>query len=455
MDNATNMNFPVEIDSGLEDWQILQQDKNGFAQITIKGRWTTIIKRKKPEVCIRIVNEGGYSAITKDMDWQAASKCVVDKNIKGDREGTWSCTIKNIPRGGPYRLDTSIGSKEDDPVWRRGGKNVHFFGVGDIFLIAGQSNSVGYGKSPIDDPSEIGVHHYGPNKKWELAAHDLLHSPWIAFAKTLKKELGYPIGLIPTAVGGSPIRDWTPIGNLYKNMKIHMQKACTDIKGVLWYQGESDVGLAYRHKYKAQFTRFTNGIRKLTKQPDLPILTVQLNRLHGEEAEPFGWDTIREYQRQLSHDLKNVFLISIFESILSDGIHNGSSGNILIAQRASQTILGAVYKKNIHYKQPECRLARIVGAKKVELVFDNIILKLVYDVSLKNGFPFVIRDTLGSVGVSGYHLKNKNTFVIELEKKLSGKAIIIGAHGTFPAHVLPKDLNGYRSMLAFTMNINQ
>jgi len=455
MDNATSMKFPVEIDSGLEDWQILQQDSKGVATITLKGRWNTIIKRKKPEVSIRIVNEGTYSAISIDHDWHVAKKCVIDKSIKGEREGKegiWSCKLQ-IPRGGPYRLDTSIGSKEDDPVWRRGGQNIHFFGVGDLFLITGQSNCVGYGKSPIDDPSEIGVHHYGPNKKWELASHSLIHSPWIAFAKTLKKELGYPIGLIPTAVGGSPIKDWVPSGHLFKNMKVLMQKACSNVKGILWYQGESDVGRTLRHKYKEQFKKFSKGIRALTNQLDLPILTIQLNRLHGLESEPGGWDAIREYQRQLSHEIKNVFVISIFESILSDGIHNGSNGNILIAQRASETILGGVYHKKIYYKQPECSSVKKVSSKKIAFKFDNVALKLVYEVDLKNGFPIYIEDIKGQILVTGYKMKNKNTLVVDLERELEKNAKAIGAYGSFPAHVLPKDLNGYRSMLAFTIDI--
>lgn len=35
---------------------------------------------------------------------------------------------------------------------------IHHIGVGDLYVIAGQSNAAGYGKDSIYNPSEIEVH---------------------------------------------------------------------------------------------------------------------------------------------------------------------------------------------------------------------------------------------------------------------------------------------------------
>jgi sialate O-acetylesterase len=452
------MEYQVTIDSGLSNWQIFQQNHLGTVDIKISGRWFTHVKRKRPNICFRISKEGTQSAISTDFEW-ISILAKIDKTVTGDqagKTGTWSIVLKNVPCGGPYRLDTSIGDLDEDAAWRPGGQTIHFFGVGDVFLIAGQSNSVGFGKSPINDPSEIGVHHFGPDKKWELAAHGHLHNPWISLAKQLKSELGYPIGLIPTAVGGSPISKWipTPKGILFKKMKETLNQSSKDIKAVLWYQGESDTSLELRHKYKPQFTRFVTGIRRFTKNEKLPILTVQLNRLHMDEPEPGGWDAIREYQRQLSNEIKNVLIISIFESILSDAIHNGSEGNILIAQRAYDTLLGAVYGKKVNYKHPECKKVKLKGKNKIALIFDNVYTRLVYNMSLKNGCAFKVQDENSEVNILNYTMQGKNIIELELERNIEGATTVTGVHGTFAQHVLPKDISGYRSILAFTHSIN-
>ena len=444
---------PVTIESGPTDWQILQQDENGVAEVALAGRWWTVMRRKKPEVLVRVVREGCFAAITRRHDWTRA-RVTVDRSVEGEdtgKVGTWRITLKDIPRGGPYRIETTIGGAEDAVEWRRGGQVVHFLGVGDIWLIAGQSNAEGYGRDPVDDSSEMGVHQFDW-RGWRLAAHDRHHSPWLSFAKKLKSELGYPIGLIPTAVGGSAVSQWDPgqQGALYAIMKRRLLDAGGHIKGCVWYQGESDVGAAEHPKYKQRFGRFLKGLRGVVKQPQLPTITVQLNRVLGQRTDGAGWEAIREIQRQLSHELDGVFVIPIFEAGLCDGIHISSHGNLLVAQRAAATALGGVYCRPIHYKHPECVAIRKVSGKLLELRFDNVVERLDYDCALSNGLPFAVRDGEGDVPVVGYRLPRKNALRIKLARSLSGQATVIGAPGCCPPQVVPRDISGYRGMVGFT-----
>ncbi|MFO7821304.1 MAG: sialate O-acetylesterase [Lentisphaeria bacterium] len=454
--NLNPPSSPVTIDAGLNDWQILQQNENGVASITLRGTWWTVARRKSPQVLVRIVNEDGFSAISRTHDWTAA-ETRIDKSLEGEdagKRGKWELTLRDIPCGGPYRVETSINSAEDALEWRRVGDTIHFLGVGDIWLIAGQSNAEGYGRNPVNDPPEIGIHQLSVNGKWELAVHANRHHPWLAFAKNLRKELGYPIGLIPTAVGGSPVSRWDPQqdGDLFENMEARVKAAGGKLKGALWYQGESDTGPDDFPQYKTRFSHFLRGLRDLTGQPQLPIITVQLNRhLNAEKGR--DWDAIREAQRQLSHELDNVFIISCFESVLCDGVHNGSLGNLLIAQRTADTALGGIYGKDIAFRHPECAEALQVEDKIIQLRFANVVTRLDYTCDLEYSFPFAVRDEQGDIPVAGYSITDPEIFHIELERPPIGHTIVTGAPGACPPHVIPKDIDGYRGMLGFSIKV--
>ena len=140
---------------------------------------------------------------------------------------------------------------------------VHNVGVGDVFVIAGQSNAAGRAKNPVADDPELGVHVLRTSARWELATHPLGettnalhvghyenhnpgHSPWLHFAKRLKRELGYPIGLVPCAYGGAPLRWWNPEENgaLFTNMLEMLADYDIHPRAVLWYQGE-EIGRAH------------------------------------------------------------------------------------------------------------------------------------------------------------------------------------------------------------------
>ncbi len=448
---------PVTIDAGPSSWQILQQDADGVASVTLSGRWWTIGRRKKPEVRVRIVREDDGTPIGTAHDWQRA-RTAIDRSLGGDRAGrfgTWRIKMGHIPRGGPYRIQTKVGSVEDAIEWRRSGDVVNLLGVGDLWLIAGQSNAEGYGRDPAYDPPEMGVHQCLPGG-WELAMHEHSHSPWPAFGKILRRDRGYPMGLIPTAVGGSAVSEWDPgqDGALFKNMKDRLAAAGGRIKGCLWYQGESDTGAGDYPHYKARFRRFVRGLRRATRRPDLPVITVQLNRVLGPRDDAAGWEAMREIQRRLAHEIDGVYIVPVFEAGLCDGIHLSSLGNLLVAQRTAAVALGAVYGRDVAYKHPECRSARRVSGATIELHFDHIVTRLDYECDVGNGFAFAVRDREGEVPVLRYRMIGGNRMRIELARALHGRATVTGAPGCCPPHIVPRDISGYRGMLGFTMDVS-
>lgn len=460
--------YGVILESGANDWQIFQQDSDGMATLLLAGRYVLKPNQKpgKMAVQVRLVREDGYEAVTAGLNWQAAATLP---------DGTWSVTLRNVPRGGLYRLETCL-QLDDGPIeWASRGDMAHHLGVGDIWVITGQSNAAGYGKTPVEDGPELGVHAFTADGRWKLATHPLgdstgtlyppnreatnaSHSPWMAFARRLKQALGYPIGLIPASLGGSPVSAWDrqTDGVLFNNMLRYIADSGPGIKGVVWYQGESDTAESQRAVYKQRFTSFVEDLRREMNTPGLPVITVQLNRYVGDDLDKpvhANWEAMREIQRQLSHELENVYIFPIFEAGLSDGIHNDSAGNLLIGRRAAAAALGVVHGHPIAWRHPECVAAREVAPDGVELVFENIEGRLHYESRIGREFPFAVRDALGEVPVIGYTLPGKDRFLITLGRPLSDSATVTGAPTANPPACMPFDIPGYRSMLGFTLSI--
>jgi sialate O-acetylesterase len=95
------------------------------------------------------------------------------------------------------------------------------------------------------------------------------------FGLKLHKELDVPVGLINSSWGGSPIEPWTVTakgsGGMHNGMIAPLQPFA--IRGVIWYQGESNVGngLQYRDKTEA----LIKGWRKVWGE-DMPFYFVQI-----------------------------------------------------------------------------------------------------------------------------------------------------------------------------------
>lgn len=459
--------FGVTIESGPSDWQILQQDARGEATIRLRGRFQTNIVQKRVEVYARLVRAEGYEAVTAALDWTRA------RTTQRGRRGTWSVTLKHVPRGGLYRLETTARRNREAIEWGLRGDMRHHIGVGDVWVIAGQSNAAGYGKTPVEDGPELGLHLFHADGAWKLAAHPLgdstasrytanreggnaSHSPWLAFARRLKRALGYPIGLIPASKGGSAMAEWDRAsqGHLFANMMGYIRDCGTGVRGVVWYQGESDTGPEESARYPERFRRFVADLRRAVKKPALPLITVQLNRWIGEDltsARHRDWETMREIQRRLSHEMEQVFMISAFEGALSDGIHNDSRANLLIGERAARTALGAVYGHAIAWRHPECVRVERRGRQTLDLHFENVTGRLYFEGRILRDFPFAVRDEEGDVPVASYRLPSAHRFRIELARPTKGTVTVTGVPTANPPLAVPFDIPGYRPMLGFTM----
>jgi len=458
----------VLIEAGPQNWQILQQDRHGRGAVQLRGRWLTPNKFRRAQVIVRVVEELTMQPVTRALEWMPATTM---------RDGTWRVLLRDIPAGGLYRVETALRLDNGPVEWAWRGDLRHHIGVGDVWVIAGQSNAAGYGKSPCVDPPELGVHMFHACGEWRLATHPLAdstgtkypanregangsQSPFLAFGRRLRSTLGYPIGLIPAALGGSPLVRWVRAenGDLFENMLAYIRDAGGSCRGMLWYQGESDVGPNERRQYPRRFRQMVSDLRRCMRQPRLPVITAQLNRCISEPYDRPAhecWELMRETQRQLAHTLPGVEIISTLDLTLSDGIHNDSQANLTIGARMADAALGAVYGRDVKYRCPDLRRARSVKGRVIELEFDNVDTRLHFENNIPEQFPFAVRDRAGAVRVTGWRFTDKDRLRLELERPLKGRATVTGAPTACPPSVLPFDICGYRPMLGFTYSLGE
>lgn len=118
---------------------------DGKATVALKGNFQVHpaaievgVERVTPVV--RVMSEDDNMTV---IPWTNADHFTCNEKFQGEFEVTLE-----IPAGGPYRIDTSLETKSTVPdlTWLYRGDCVLHLGVGNLFIIAGQSNSAGYSR---------------------------------------------------------------------------------------------------------------------------------------------------------------------------------------------------------------------------------------------------------------------------------------------------------------------
>ena len=332
----------------LQDYQILQRNESGYACARFAGKLPDGFLEQS-EIFARVVLEEDQSIV---MGWE---KCMV-------QEDEWWISLE-LPEGGLYRIEACHRSDKVTTLeWCARIRNLCHIGVGDLYLLAGQSNMAGYGKEPAYDPPCMDVHLYGNNGRWSIATHPLNDSidtiypenaeyatgtsPALSFGRTLMKKLHVPIGLVQASLGGSALSVWNPAedGTLYRAMLRRLDMV-GKVKGILWYQGCTDAIQGWAETYLERFETMVQLWRK--DMGSLPIITVQLNgRTHAEEsreADDRQWGILREAQRQAAKTIPDILIVPTIDLTISDGIHNTSASNVVIGERMANAALCGIY----------------------------------------------------------------------------------------------------------------
>ncbi|RCS54143.1 sialate O-acetylesterase [Bremerella cremea] len=186
-----------------------------------------------------------------------------------------------------------------------------------LFLLVGQSNMAGRGKvTPADQTAHPQVLMFDKSGNW-VPAVDPIHFDkpkvvGVGLGRTFGLEIAkdnpdITIGLIPCAVGGSPIATWEP-GAFDKATKTHpyddaLKRAkqalpAGELKGILWHQGEGDSTPEKAALYQEKLHALIERLRRELNAPEVPFIAGQM----GQFSES-PWSEARKQVDQVHQDL--------------------------------------------------------------------------------------------------------------------------------------------------------
>ena len=280
--------------------------------------------------------------------------------------GVFEAKLEGVPAGGEYTVEVRRRDVLGNVAAHTEVANIL---VGDLWILAGQSNMQGVGNlREVEEPHPL-VHCFTIGHRWEVAReplHWLIDSPDVVhssrflakaksedarrelrarerqrrrkgaglglpFARELVRRTGIPVGLIASAHGGTSMKQWDPAGRdrggetLYGSMCKQVKNVGGRVRGVLWYQGESDANPAGVLEFAGRFEELVKAFRRDFQDDKLPFYYVQIGRF-VREAPSDSWDQIQELQRQAESKIPAVAMISVIDLSLDDLIHVDTEG---------------------------------------------------------------------------------------------------------------------------------
>ncbi|CEP19124.1 hypothetical protein [Parasitella parasitica] len=265
--------------------------------------------------------------------------------------------------GGPYTIN--------------GANNIY---VGDIWIMAGQSNMRGHGyqidpysKCSLIEHGQPGIHLYNSEEEWTTAeeplhqlykskrtVHHTLPDPTVknpklleyrgaslglSFAKHYQKiSSNIPVGLVASAHGGTSLNDWkrpdtinkdTEDTTLYGAMMARIKAVGGCIAGILWYQGESDTNTTQdASTYEPRFRRWLDQVREDIGFQALPIAFVQIGpHVIDLEETKKNWTSVQLAQFRIMLEQVHTAGVSSVGCSLDDRLHLSAVGLKLVGER--------------------------------------------------------------------------------------------------------------------------
>ncbi len=371
--------------------------------------------------------------------------------------GNGQYKLTGIPVGGPYAFEITDG------------ETVCAFNdmyVGDVWVLAGQSNMEGvavqteeeiaYNKNPLSsvrcyyfdgewraatsaihkrfalvDPASAGEGQPSAVKRAaDFNITDVRVGPGHFIGVRLFDLTGIPQGLIPCAKGGASLMEFSPDydvpDSLYKQMINRIADCGNHVRGMFWYQGETDGFYVDRTEAFTQNMKyFVSTFRKELGDEALPIVQAQIGvtQVSGMDTVQncHTWHKIRAQQEAMDEEIPALCTVSVSNASYQDVIHLDAK---------SQKRLGHVMADQMHRMLtgegepiPTLReiTVRAVGEKNSEIVthYDHVCGKLcVPGDGVPHGFSVTIDDDLPFAHPYmnlGYVRLEKNRVVIGVE----------------------------------------
>ncbi|MBI2844281.1 MAG: sialate O-acetylesterase [Armatimonadetes bacterium] len=307
------------------------------------------------------------------------------------RNGKWMVRLKPLKSGGPFEM--TISGENTVEL-----KNIL---VGEVWLCSGQSNMwwpIDYSgdkqqaKAEPRDPLlrvfavpelSSGAPVGEADSIWQESDPDVVgkfSAVAYFFGRDLRKALKVPIGLITSAVGGTWVKQWTrravvescpewfvkytideKTGGLYNGMIAPLIPYA--IKGVIWYQGETEALWASSFEYETLFPMLIRNWREDWNQGNFPFLFVQLapfkriTRGLNPEHKEFNWAKLRETQLVTSLRVPRTAMVVITD--FGDEYYIHPHHKAPVGARLALAARALAYEERITYSGPVYKSIKI------------------------------------------------------------------------------------------------
>lgn len=305
--------------------------------------------------------------------------------------------------GGPYDMIVCL----NDEIFTL--KNIL---IGDVFMAAGQSNMEFTTSQTCDIeiiensnvrlftephiPNDDAVINC-INPEWNIADKEsILKFSAIGYkvGEILQQNLNIPIGIISCNKGASRADTWTETKitdtDEYKKLIPQKSETCKQykfnegsflfenklkniipytMKGVLWYQGESNARDGDAENYKTILTIMINNWRELFCN-NLPFYCVQIMPYVWGK----NWEIVRKAIEDIAKTVDNVYMTTLVNTDENDKIHPEKKNTVAVM--LANAVLTTLYGRDLPYSGP---------------VFNNCIVKQDYaEISFifRNGLHF-------------------------------------------------------------------
>jgi hypothetical protein len=243
-----------------------------------------------------------------------------------------------------------------------------------LFILAGQSNMVGWAPIPEGEKTDPHIYVFGKDYRWRIADHPIEDAanqvdivsenrlagfgPAMDFAiASLERHPDIVIGLIPCAKNASTIEQWQrnlSDQSLYGSCLKRARAASPtgQISGLLFFQGETDAldPIQYPQpephptEWAQLFSAFITDFREDLERPNLPVVYAQIGSNMAPEAF-INWEIVQEQQASVS--LPMTAMIITDDLPLMDGLHFTADSYRIIGKRFAEAFWNLVDLKPI------------------------------------------------------------------------------------------------------------
>mgnify|MGYP001273070360 CR=1 FL=1 len=392
---------------------------------------------------ITIIRPSAYQIFQRDGDDQAdiaingtytgADPAGIEARWSG---GAWT-NIGATIGGGAYAGTLAAQAAGQGTLEVRDAGNVGvtasktYVGIGDVFVVAGQSNAAGRGdnyQSYSHATLRAGL--FRQDDAWRQLADPTdternLGSCWPLLATHIMAATGLPVAFVTTAKGATglvlePENTWTKPGAEYNDcVQTVTLSGINGARAILWHQGEQDAGNNVQpvQYYDGLVAMLANLRADVPALAGVPLVQAQIGQ-HLVGGWPDGYiDNIR-YAAMLCWDaavsLPGPVLYDVdLSDAGGDGIHFVSDAELALLAARWWRMISHAFFGGADGRAPRLAASSLFAADTLDIVFDH-------DIAAATVTGWSLTDALGPVAPSSASVQGGDTLRIVCDRPLYG-----------------------------------